>query len=78
MGRQRARNIIDGFTSHLCQAGSEDVALFYYAGHGSQGKAPEEYWGMEPDRLNETIVCWDSRRQGVWDLADKELGLSDR
>lgn len=68
------QNIIDGFTTHLCQAGSEDVALFYYAGHGSQGKAPEEYWGMEPDRLNETIVCWDSRTGGSWDLADKELG----
>lgn len=67
------QNIIDGFTTHLCQAGREDVALFYYAGHGGQGKAPEEYWGMEPDRLNETIVCWDSRTEGVWDLADKEL-----
>lgn len=67
------QKIIDGFTTHLCQAGSEDVAIFYYAGHGSQGKAPEEHWTMEPDRLNETIICWDSRKEGVWDLADKEL-----
>lgn len=67
------QKIIDGFTTHLCQAGSEDVALFYYAGHGSQGCAPEEHWNMEPDRLNETIICWDSRTEGVWDLADKEL-----
>src|SRR4028119_2480152 len=28
---------------------------------------------MEPDRLNETIVCYDSRTPGNWDLADKEL-----
>ncbi|MBC6454527.1 MAG: caspase family protein [Hormoscilla sp. SP5CHS1] len=67
------QKIIDGFTTHLCQAGSEDVALFYYAGHGSQGCAPEEHWHMEPDRLNETIICWDSRTGGAWDLADKEL-----
>lgn len=65
--------IIDGFHQHLCQAGSEDVAFFYYAGHGSQQETPEEFWSIEPDRLNETLVCYDSRSPGVWDLADKEL-----
>lgn len=68
--RQR---IIDGFRQHLCQAGSEDVAFFYYAGHGSQEEAPEEFWTIEPDRLNETLVCYDSRSPGGWDLADKEM-----
>ena len=48
--------------------------LFYYAGHGSQEQAPPEFWNVEPDRLNETIVCYDSRTPGGWDLADKELG----
>ncbi len=66
--------VIDGFRQHLCQAGSEDVAFFYYAGHGSQAEAPEEFWTIEPDRLNETLVCYDSRSPGGWDLADKELG----
>jgi hypothetical protein len=28
---------------------------------------------MEPDRLNETLVLYDSRSEGSWDLADKEL-----
>ena len=68
------QGIIDGFRQHLSQATSEDIALFYYAGHGSQEQAPPEFWDVEPDRLNETIVCYDSRSQGGWDLADKELG----
>jgi len=65
--------VINGFRQHLCQASSEDVAFFYYAGHGSQEQAPQEFWTMEPDRLNETLVCYDSRSVGGWDLADKEL-----
>ena len=65
--------IINGFRQHLCQASSEDVVFFYYAGHGSQEEAPEEFWTIEPDRLNETLVCYDSRSPGGWDLADKEL-----
>jgi hypothetical protein len=65
--------VIDGFRNHLCKAGSNDVVLFYYSGHGSQELAPPEFWAIEPDHLNETIVCWDSRTPGGWDLADKEL-----
>ncbi len=67
------QGIIDGFREHLSQAKSEDIALFYYAGHGSQEQAPPEFWDIEPDRLNETIVCYDSRSPGGWDLADKEF-----
>jgi pimeloyl-ACP methyl ester carboxylesterase len=65
--------IIEGFRQHLCQAGSEDIVLFYYSGHGSQAKTPEEFWHLEPDRLEETLVCYDSRAEGGWGLADKEL-----
>jgi len=65
--------IIDGFEQHLCQAGSEDIVLFYYSGHGSQAKTPKEFWHLEPDRLEETLVCYDSRAEGCWGLADKEL-----
>lgn len=65
--------VINGFKEHLCKAGSEDVALFYYSGHGSQEEAPPEFWHLEPDRLDETLVCWDSRKEGGRDLADKEL-----
>ncbi len=68
------QNVIDGFRQHLARAGSEDVAVFYYAGHGAQEKSPPEFWTLEPDRLDETLVCYDSRNPGGWDLADKELG----
>ncbi len=67
------QGIIDAWRSHLGQAGSGDVALFCYAGHGSQENAPPEFWDFEPDHLNETLVCHDSRAAGGWDLADKEL-----
>ncbi|HEY9674791.1 MAG TPA: caspase family protein, partial [Waterburya sp.] len=72
--RQATRQaIIDGFREHLCQASNNDVALFYYSGHGSQEESPPEFWHLEPDRLDETLVCWDSRTENGWDLADKEL-----
>ena len=65
--------VINGFRKHLCQAESNDVALFYYSGHGSQEEAPPEFWHLEPDHLDETLVCWGSRTENGWDLADKEL-----
>ncbi|KAF3889829.1 MULTISPECIES: caspase family protein [Nostocales] len=65
--------IIQGFKDHLCKADSSDVVFFYYAGHGGQEKAPEEFWVLEPDRLNESLICYDSRTANGKDLADKEL-----
>ncbi len=67
------QGIIDAWRSHLMQAGPDDVALFCYAGHGSQEQTPPEFRAFEPDQLNETLVCHDSRADGGWDLADKEL-----
>ncbi len=69
------QGIIDGFRQHLKKAGPQDVALFYYSGHGSQELAPEEFRPIEPDLMNETLVCWDSRIPDGHDLADKELAL---
>jgi hypothetical protein len=65
--------VISAFREHLGRAGPEDVALFCYSGHGSQEQAPEEFWSIEPDHLDETLVLYDSRTEGSWDLADKEL-----
>ena len=70
--------IIDGFEKHLCNAESEDVVLFYYAGHGSQEPAPDIFSSVEQDGKLETFVCYDSRthhaeNNKVRDLADKEL-----
>ncbi|AFZ28393.1 hypothetical protein Cylst_6623 (plasmid) [Cylindrospermum stagnale PCC 7417] len=67
--------IINGFREHLRQAEEDDVVLFYYSGHGSQEQAPQEFWHLEPDHLDETLVCYDSRTDGGWDLADKELAV---
>ena len=65
--------VVDAFSDHLGKAKKGDVALFYYSGHGSQEQAPEEFWKLEPDHLDETLVCFDSRSPGSWDLADKEM-----
>ncbi|WP_413160393.1 caspase family protein [Capilliphycus salinus ALCB114379] len=65
--------IIDGFQNYLSQAESNDIALFYYSGHGAQEQSPEEFWELEADRLDETLICYDSRTEGGYDLADKEL-----
>ena len=67
--------VIDGFRNHLRQAGKDDVVLFCYSGHGSQENAPPEFWHLEPDHLDETLVCYDSRAENCWALADKELAL---
>lgn len=56
--------VIAGFRDHLTQAGAGDVALFYYSGHGSQEPAPEQWWHLEPDHLDETLVLHDSRTEG--------------
>src|SRR5215212_10247877 len=70
--RQR---VIDAFSAHFADAGPDDVAIFYFAGHGSYEKVEERFWFLEPSGTNQTLVCADSRRAGVPDLADKELSV---
>ncbi len=65
--------VIKGFQKHLSKAGKDDVALFYYSGHGAQAQTAKEFLHLEPDKLDETLVCYDSRESGNYDLADKEL-----
>jgi pimeloyl-ACP methyl ester carboxylesterase len=72
-GEATRQAVVDAYRDHLGQAKKGDVALFYYSGHGSQEQAPEEFWKLEPDHLDETLVLFDSRGQGSWDLADKEI-----
>jgi hypothetical protein len=71
-GAATRQGLIEGFRNHLGRAGDQDVALFYFCGHGSQAPAPPQLWPTAPSRLMETLVCHDSRRGGV-DLVDKEL-----
>ena len=72
-GDATRENIINGFTGHLAGAGEDDVAIFYFSGHGSYETVEQRYWHLEPTGRNQTIVCADSRRPGIPDLADKEL-----
>ncbi|MFT5917205.1 MAG: pimeloyl-ACP methyl ester carboxylesterase [Flammeovirgaceae bacterium] len=67
-------NIIDGFQTHLTQAKEGDIVFIHYSGHGSQIPAPKEFWHSEPDKMMETMVCYDSRTAGGFDLTSKELG----
>lgn len=69
--RQR---VIEMFRMHLGQARNGDVALFYFSGHGAQQNSPEAFWRIEPDHLDEILVCYDSYQEGSWGLADKEIG----
>jgi hypothetical protein len=66
-------NIVSKFETHLTQAGPDDIAFFYYSGHGSQEPAHELFWEVEEDKKNETLVCYDSRLVDGMDLADKEI-----
>lgn len=66
------QGVIENF-SHFGQAGTDDVCLLYYSGHGAQMPAPPEFWDQETDRKCETMVLHDSRLPGGRDLADKEL-----
>jgi hypothetical protein len=74
--------IKERFRKHLIDAaqawhdaGKPDPApafLFHFSGHGSQAADPT---GTKPNGLDETIVPYDSRTPGVFDIKDWELGL---
>jgi hypothetical protein len=52
------------------RARPQDVAVFYYAGHGSQTR---DLNGDEPDGMDETFLFHDARSEGVRDFPDDEL-----
>jgi hypothetical protein len=52
------------------RAQPNDVAVFYYAGHGSQ--TPDKN-GDEADNSDETLMFHDARTDGIHDLLDDEL-----
>lgn len=63
--------ILDAFGSHLFdQVGPEDVCLVYFSGHGSQ---VNDWDGDEWDGKDETLVAWDSRKPGKYDITDDEV-----
>lgn len=64
--------LIESF-DHFSSAKDGDICLFYFSGHGSQSPAPSAFWHLAPNRMNESLVCYDSRIKGGKDLMDKEL-----
>ena len=67
--------IAEAIRSHLSQAGPGDAALLWFSGHGSEQPVAPEYWHVEPTGMSQTLVCHDSRDNGVPDMTDKELSL---
>ncbi|MEZ4825914.1 MAG: caspase family protein [Bacteroidia bacterium] len=71
--------IVEAIQNHLGQAGSEDIVLFYFAGHGVQERTVVPAFAKaEPRALLEALVCYDSRFSPENPathtcLADKEL-----
>lgn len=69
------QGVVSAFREHLAQAGPDDTALVYYSGHGSYGVTAAEFQSTAPDRQEEGWVLYDSRCEGGYDLADKEIAL---
>jgi hypothetical protein len=67
--------VIDSFRSHLGQAQECDLALFFFAGHGSQVPTGGQFSTVEPSGLNSSIVCYDSRLPNGLDLVDKDMAV---
>lgn len=67
--------LIKTFSEHLGKAKENDYILFYYSGHGSYEPTSEEFQKLDGNPKNETLVCYDSRLPGHYDLADKELAV---
>ena len=68
-------NVISQFRSHLGKAKADDVVVFQYCGHGARWKSAKAFEQFYPDRMDEGLVCYDSREPGGFDLADKELAV---
>lgn len=68
-------NIVKNFTEHLIdRPGPDDIALFYYAGHGGQEAADEVFHASAANKKNEVLICYDSSLDASgMDLADKEM-----
>ncbi|WP_207515708.1 caspase family protein [Longitalea luteola] len=72
------QNVIDNFIKHLInnpgiQPG--DLVLFYFSGHGSYARSNPAFSTWDSEGRDETLVLYDSRCKGGFDLADKELRL---
>jgi hypothetical protein len=67
-------SIVNLFKEHLGKAEENDVAFFYFSGHGTQEFADRTIFSSETDGRHEDIVCYyDQDISNDYLLADKEL-----
>lgn len=64
--------ITSAIVDHLGKAQAGDTALLYFSGHGAEEEAAPVFHRFNGEK-HTTLVCHDSRTDGVCDLADKEL-----
>lgn len=67
--------IIRELRTHLGQAKPGDIIFFMFCGHGSRQPSDPLFHKYYPDGKDETLVCYNSRLAGGFDLADKELAV---
>ncbi|MCF6405865.1 caspase family protein [Chitinophaga filiformis] len=78
LGQQATRDeVISQFQELLTNAAIKagDIVLFYFSGHGSYAKSNPAFKDLDTLERDETLVLYDSRCEGKYDLADKELAL---
>jgi hypothetical protein len=63
--------ILSSLQSFVGQAGTRDMLYIHFSGHGSQVK---DFDGDEPDGMDETIIPYDGRTDGIRDITDDEIG----
>ncbi len=68
------KNIIEAFRNHFGKSNKKDTALFCFSGHGTTEPSPQEFInaGLEGHQL-ESLLPYDSRVDGIYNIADKEL-----
>ncbi len=68
-------NIIHIFKTHFANLKKDDIALFYFSGHGSRREAPREFQHNYSNESIESLVCYNDTPNTIYELADKELSV---
>lgn len=71
LNEQATRAAILGELNDLTERlGENDTVVFHFSGHGSQMR---DVSGDEPDGKDESLVPYDSREPGIFDISDDEI-----
>lgn len=65
--------IIEAIKTHLiAKAKTNDIVVLHFSGHGSRMRDSS---GDEVDEMDETLVAYDSRMPGIFDISDDEINV---